>query len=155
MTKFVLSTMTQSVAYTTFNFVGVESPQGATRLPIPKKKIVIRGGAGIPSARSGFGDMANNADGQPIWTAAGMVTPVSEENFEILKEHWLFKRHQEAGRVRVINEDVRDNYKAVKKEVSSMHRGDNFAQLTPSTVGGRVKASLVEPKVDPDGTFRL
>jgi hypothetical protein len=158
MTKYVLSTMTDSVSYAVYNYVGDTSKEAKVGpLPVVRKKITIFGGAGIPSARSGFGDVTNDAEGSPIWTAAGMVTPVSDENYEILKDHWLFQKHQAAARVKVLNNDITGNHKAVKKEVATMHREDHHAQLTPATVKSRVmvKTPSKQAELDGDGTFRL
>jgi hypothetical protein len=155
MTKYVISTMTNSISYNVYDYKGVESDKGAKLLPIVRSKVVIHGGAGMPSARSGFGDMAQGADGTPLWTASGVVTPVSDEKFEMLQNHWLFKKHLEAGRVKVVNSDITGNHKEVKKQVATMEKGDNFAQLNDKTIKSRVKASLATPELDNDGTFRL
>jgi hypothetical protein len=155
MTVYVISTMTNSISYNLYDYRGVESSQGAKILPVIKAKCVIHGGAGLPSARSGFGDMSQSSDGNPLWTAAGVVTPVSDEKFEMLQGHWLFQKHLEAGRVKVIKSDIVGNHKEVKKQVSTMEKGDNFSQLNDKTIKSRVKASLASPELDNDGTFRL
>jgi hypothetical protein len=130
MTVYVISTMTNSVSYCRYRKVG--------DLPILQDKVTIRGGAGLPSLKSGFGDQNDTPDGIPMWTAEGMVTPVSDENFDILKEHWLFVKHQEQGFIKVIKHDILGNYKAVKHEVADgMTKKDAHAQLTAGDIKGR------------------
>lgn len=133
MSVFVISTMTDSVGYTFFRNVG--------DLPVPQKKILIRGGADLPSMKSGFGEMSRNSEGQPLWTASGVATPVSDSDYELLKDHWLFKKHLDSGKLKVVTHDIRDDYKAVKKEVRSMETGwdsDKAKQLTPDNLKERV-----------------
>lgn len=144
----VISTMTDSVGYTFFDKVG--------DLPIPKKKITIHGGASIPSIKSGFGDMSRNEEGIPIWTAEGTATVITDANYDALKDHWLFKKHQESGHVKVIMSDVSDDYKRVKKEVRSMEvnwQADPSRQLTPQTLKDRVGNNKLKiHEADADGT---
>jgi hypothetical protein len=151
--KYILSTMTNSVAYAVYDYVGdKQSKQGA--LPIIRKKIIIGGGANMPSNRSGFGDMSNDADGHPIWTASGIVTPVSDENFAILESHELFKKHRDRGYIKVINHDIRNNYGEVKRQVGSMERKDASAQLTKDTL--KVRVNVKSPlEVDQESQFRV
>jgi hypothetical protein len=141
MSKYIVSTMTNAVSYTIFSKIRDKIGD----LPTIKKKITIWGGAGIPSNKSGFGDLAQDkVQETPLWTAQGIVTPVSDENFEILKEHWLFKKHLDAGRVRVVNEDLRGNHKAVKKVVTNMEKSDRFAQLNKDTLKMKVKVTTIK-----------
>jgi hypothetical protein len=129
MTVYVISTMTNSISYCRYRRVG--------DLPILQDKVTIRGGAGLPSLKSGFGEQYTNDEGIPMWTAEGMVTPVSDENYDILKEHWLFQKHMKEGFLKVIKNDILDNHKAVKHEVVTMRKKDDFAQLTPGDVKNR------------------
>lgn len=144
----VISTMTDSVAYTIFSKVG--------DLPIPKKKILIRGGASLPSLKSGFGDMSRDEEGHPIWTADGVATIVSDADWEILKDHWLFVKHQEGGKLKVVTRDITDDYKAVKKEIKTMEtdwKSDPSKQITPATLKERVGANKLKiHEADPEGT---
>ena len=143
--------MTQSVAYNTYRMP--EESKGAGAVPIVLKSICIQGGAGIPSHRSGFGDAATDSDGHPIWTAAGFVTPVSDSNFEYLKENPTFKKHMESGFVKVINENIVGNHGAVKKQVSSMEKKDGFNQLAPGGVDKRIK--ITTGSIEQEGILRL
>lgn len=156
MSVYVLSTMTNSVSYNHYNYIGHGSDKGGGALPVVREKIIIHGGAGIPSLRSGFGDMANTADGSPIWTAAGMITPLSDAKYESLKDHWLFKQHLDSGWVKVLKDDITQNHKAIKKAVGDMEQHDNHSQLNATTFKSRVKVTVNGPKeLDQDGTFRL
>ncbi len=127
---YVISTMSGDVAYTFYKTIG--------GVPRVKDKITIRGGAGLPSVKSGFGEMNADGEGTPMWTAAGIVTPIRADRFNILKEHWLFKRHVEAGRISISNKDITENHRAVKKAVEGMEAHDQFAQLTPQNYKGKV-----------------
>ena len=139
----ILSTMANSVAYNTYNFIGdPKSKQGV--LPVVKDKILIHGGAGMPSLRSGFGEMTKDSDGVPMWTAQGVVTSVTDSQLAVLQEHWLFKKHQESGHVRVLTKDISGNHAAVKKEVASMETDEKFGLLKKGDK--RIAASQVNLK---------
>ena len=155
MTVFVLSTMTNPINYTFYDYIGDPGSKGG-RIPVAKKKIYIAGGANLPSSRSGFGDMQNGPDGTPVWTAEGMVTPVSDSNFEILKDHWLFRKHLESDppRVRVLNKDITGNHAAVKKEVSSMLKRDNHSQLRPGQTDRRINVKT-PLQIEQESQFRI
>lgn len=140
MTVYVLSTMTGDVAYTFYNG---DASKG--ELPVERKRIYIRGGAGLPSLTSGFGDMEKDEQGAPIWTSEGVVTPVTDAGWADLKEHRVFKQHQDNGHVKVLSNDITDSYKTIQKEVKTMEARDSSAQLTPSTV--KTKINKVIPKV--------
>ncbi len=148
MTQYVISTMTNSVNYRIYKTVG--------DLPTPVKSVRIHGGTGLPSLRSGFGEMSRDEEGVPMWTADGIVTPVSDEDYEVLKDHWLFKKHLEGGYVKVLNRDITENHKEVKKQVATMERRDEFAQLTPATLGQKLKVTTGgSNKMEADTQFRI
>lgn len=150
MTVYVISTMTNSVSYRFYR--NVESKGGT--LPVVQDSITIRGGAGLPSLKSGFGDMNSDGEGHPIWTAEGMVTPLSEARYDILKTHKLFQDHLEGGYVKVVNKDLTGNHAAVKKEIGGMAGRDNFAQLTPATASNKIKVKT-RLELEPDAQFRI
>lgn len=140
---YIVSTMANSVSYNTYNFIGdPKSKQGV--LPVVKDKIVIHGGAGMPSLRSGFGEMTKDQDGVPMWTAEGVVTSVTDAQLAVLQDHWLFKKHQDSGHVRVLTKDVTGNHKAVVKEVASMESDERFGLLKKGDK--RIAASQVKVK---------
>lgn len=130
--KYIISTMTSSVAYAFYDNV-----QG---LPIERHKIFIAGGRGIASTKSGFGEMTKNAQGQPIWTAKGLVTSVNDSDFEQLKDHPVFKKHQARGLVRVLEKDITGNHKAVAREAASME-SDGFGPMNSERLGQKIKVS--------------
>jgi len=144
MSVFVLSTMTQSVGYAVW-----ETVDG---VPIQRNKIMIHGGAGIPSLKSGFGDMIQNAEGQPLWTAAGLVTTISDGDYETLKDHKVFKQHLQDGLLKVLSKNISENHKEIKKVAADMSH-DSFQVLTPKTLKMRVKVTT--DMVDKEQQFRM
>lgn len=146
MSKFVLSTMTNSVNYRIYANVG--------DLPTPVDSIIIHGGAGIPSMKSGFGEMAKDSEGMPIWTAEGMVTTLTDERYSVLKDHWLFKKHIDSGHIKVVDHDIRGNHKAIVRETKSMQARDGFAQLTKETLKQSIKVKA-NSEMEADAQFRL
>ena len=136
MSKYILSTMTNSVAYTYYHTID--------GLPTPTKKVLIHGGATLPSTVSGVGDRTNDEQGRPIWTAAGVVTPISDEAYEGLKDHHVFKRHMEAGYLQVVNHDISGSNREIDKRAATMD-ADGMRQLTPGTLKSKVKVKLDHP----------
>lgn len=145
MSKYVLSTMTANVAYHFYNMVG--------DLPVPdqKRKIRIFGGAGIPSETSGIGHLSRDDEGKPMWTPSGVISTISDEQYERLKEHPVFKKHFDAGYVKFVNGDISYSTKQVDKAVSGMNR-DGFQQLNKETIESRVKITVGRKE---DDDFRL
>ena len=127
---YIVSTMTGDVSYCFWNTIG-----GVPRI---KDKITIRGGAGLPSVKSGFGEMSADGEGTPMWTAAGVVTPIRADRYELLKDHEVFKKHVAKGLISISNRDISDNHKAVKKVVEGMEPRDSFSQLTPANYKNKV-----------------
>jgi len=162
MTVYVVSTRTNSIAYCIYE-QNVQMERGAAgpNMPIlpqiPKilRKIVINGGAGLPSFRSGFGEQASNTDGVPLWTASGIVTPVSDSDYELLKENYVFKKHLARNLVRVVDHDLRGNHKAVIKEVKQMEPHDGFAQLNKETLNMKIKVSSKMAENESSVDFRI
>lgn len=144
MSKYILSTMTAAVNYCVYAMVG--------DMPSIRRKILIHGGASIPSEKSGFGEMSRDADGRPIWTADGVVTPVSDADYELLKENHVFKQHLAANVVKVINHDITGSQREISKNVQHMSE-DGFRQLTPSTIKQRIKVTQGSQQDEND--FRL
>ncbi|QDH49617.1 hypothetical protein KYLE_36 [Pantoea phage Kyle] len=140
---YVLSKMSMPVAYCVYEQRDRNSGAVPTArnpvvgdVPLLRRKIFIHGGAGIPSTRSGFGERIHDQNGQPLWVADGVVTAISESDWEILKEHELFKKHMERGQVKVINQDIRDNHRKVAKEAAGL-TNDPFAMMTPERMTKR------------------
>jgi hypothetical protein len=144
MSKYILSTMTSPIAYTFYQQTG--------DLPVERHKVLIAGGRGIPSHRSGFGEQSSGENGIPMWTAEGMVTPVSDSDLEQLESHHVFKKHLEQGLVRVLGTDIRGNHKAVMKEAKTMEE-DGFGQLNNSKLKQKIKVTTEFMKQEDE--FRL
>jgi hypothetical protein len=138
---YIVSTMTNSVSYRTYLTIGNPNPEKGPRIvtPINEKTITIKGGANRPSQKTGFGDQQTDINGNMLWTARGVVTSISEEDYERLKDHWLFKKHLLKGLVEVVNRNIEGNYAAVKAIVANMTPADNQALLTKETIAQRIK----------------
>lgn len=140
---YVVSTMTSSVSYCFWKTID--------GLPRIEDKITIRGGANLPSSKSGFGEMSQDGEGTPMWTAAGVVTPIRADRYNKLKDHELFKKHLERGYISITSQDITGNHKAVKKIVSGMEAVDGFAQLTPATYKQRIKITTKTKEMEDGG----
>jgi len=123
--KYILSTMANSINYRTYKTSG--------QIPVVVDAIIIHGGARTPSATSGFGDRVDGGS-QPLWTAQGVVTKVTDEQYASLMLHTLFKKHLDANRVKILDDNIAGNHSAIIKETRSMECTDKSDQLTPSTV---------------------
>lgn len=142
---YILSTMTNSMSYRVYRTIGLENPEKGPRIvaPINEETITIRGGANRPSQRLGFGDQHQDINGNVLWTARGVVTPITEEQYDKLKDHWLFQKHVKNGRMQVVNRDISGNHKVIKRIVEDdMNASDNQAQLTKDTVAQRIKVKV-------------
>lgn len=140
MTKYVISTMVGSVSYNVYENINQGHNNG--HLPVLKKSIFIQGGATLPSLRSGFGNQTQSPEGMPLWTSEGMVTPVSDDDYEILKDNKVFQKHLDLGLVKVVDHNVVGNHKKVAQITADMAQ-DGFRQLTPASMQGRVKVKTV------------
>lgn len=147
MTQYILSTMTNSVSYANWGKVG--------DLPVMKNKVTIKGGTGLPSISSGFGEVTKDGEGSPLWTASGMITPISDEQYDLIKDHKLFKQHIEKGLIKVLKSDISGNHKAVQSATSNMIKRDGFAQLTPATIGEHTKVKISNREIEADTQFRM
>lgn len=147
MTKYILSTMTNSVSYANWGKVG--------DLPVMRNKVTIKGGTGLPSISSGFGEVSKDGEGTPLWTADGVITPISDEQYDLIKDHKLFNQHIEKGLIKVLNSDISGNHKAVKREVANMQKRDGFAQLNADTLKEHTKVKISNRDIDSDVQFRV
>lgn len=134
MSKYILSTMSYPVNYSFYSKAG--------DLPIPRKRILIHGGAGMPSDTSGFGDMVRDSNGKPLWTAQGVITTISDKDYEELLTNHVFKSHLEKGLLKVLNHDITGSNREIDKAVQHMEV-DGFRQLTKDDykqrIGGDIK----------------
>jgi hypothetical protein len=143
MTVHILSKMTDSVKYNTYNFIGNKSDNTKQNLlPISRNDgVLIRGGAGRPSQKIGFGDRAQDPNGNVLWTPAGVVTTITDQEYDRLKDHWLFKKHLENGVLEVVTSDVVDNHKKVKLIAEDMPR-DGAALLSSDVLAEKLKVKI-------------
>lgn len=153
----IISKMSQSVSYTFYENVEEEtSSVGGKiklgRIPAVKKSITVRGGAGLPSSRSGFGEMTEDLEGKPLWTADGIVTTVSDADYELLKTLPIFMKHVGKGLLRVLHKDVSGNHKLVSKEAQTMTE-DPHSLMTSEKLQQRIKVTV--GKLHADDDYRL
>jgi hypothetical protein len=138
---YVLSTMTNAVTYRTYRFIGdPKNNQNQSLLPIPEPDpITIRGGANRPNQKGGFGDTSEDLNGNVLWTPRGVVTRLTQEQYDKVKEHWLFQKHLTGGFLVVL--DKEPDHKRVKRMVEDgeINKDDKAAQLTKDTVAQRIK----------------
>lgn len=141
---YILSTMTNSMSYRVYRTIGLENPEKGPRIvaPINAETITIRGGANRPSQRLGFGEQHQDINGNVLWTARGVVTSITEEQYEKLKGHWLFQKHIQKGLMEVVNRDISNDHKAVARIARDMTATDGHAQLTKDTVAQRIKVKV-------------
>lgn len=80
---------------------------------VVQKSIKIKGGANV-------------MDKHTMTTPKGVVTEISDEDWELLKEHTAFKRHMERGFM-----EVEKSEKPAKEKSKKGSKKDGGAQLTP------------------------
>lgn len=113
MTVYIYSTLTSSNKYTFYK----RFPNGQTAV---EKEILIAGGANV-------------ADKHFI-TPRGVSTPVSDEDFEKLQSHPVFKKHVANGFIRFSK--VKEDADKVAKDLEEK---DKSAPLTEETIGQSVE----------------
>ena len=152
MTKYVLSTMTNSVSYRNYKYVGDRNAtQNQSLLPIPADTVLIRGGANRPTQRGGFGNSETDPSGNVIWTPRGVVTALDDEEYERVKDHWLFKKHLEGGYLTVLDDDISGDHKKVARIADDLNTQDPGAQLTKDTVAQKIKVKTPDKELDTQG----
>jgi hypothetical protein len=134
---YIVSAMTDSISYCFY-----ADPVNEKDTPALREKITIRGGRGLPSQRSGFGEQSHDVQGMPLWTADGIVTRITEEQYSRLKEHPLAKRHLAAKRLTMVSEDVTGNHKKVRQITRDMEGPDGHSLLNKSTVKQRINKNI-------------
>lgn len=102
----IYSTLSASVEYTFYKSNDVKE------LGIIERKILVEGGAGI----------ANKV----FQTPEGLVTVVSDDDYEHLKNHQVFQMHVKNGFIK-----VEKNTAPIDKVVAGMQKRDQSAPLTP------------------------
>ena len=152
MTVYVLSTMTNSVSYRNYRYVGdKDATKNQSLLPVPTDTVIIKGGANRPSQSSGFGVAAQDLSGNMLWTPRGVVTRLTDEEYERVKGHWLFAKHLEGGFLAILDEDISGNHKKVSRIAEDMEGQDGGAQLTKDTIAQRIKVRTPSGEVSAGG----
>jgi hypothetical protein len=83
------------------------------RLPVVEREVLVRGGAGIASKN--------------LITPQGVHTPITEEEYQAIKDLEHFKKFVESGRIRVERKEY-----DIDKMVSDMNPRDPGGPLTPA-----------------------
>jgi hypothetical protein len=150
--KYILSKMTNSVSYRNYRYVGDRNAtQNQSLLPIPADTVIIRGGADRPSQKGGIGNAETDLNGNLLWTPRGVVTTLSDEDYDRVKEHWLFKKHLEAGFLAVLDDDISHDHKKITRIADDMAGQDPGAQLTKDTIAQRIKVKTPTKELDAEG----
>lgn len=104
--KYIVSRASQDNEY----IVWETTPNGIKRV---KKSVLIKGGANV-------------IDKTTKTAPNGVITEVSDEDYELLAEHSAFQRHVERGFVEVMKEE-----KKAKETSKKKGKKDGGSQLTP------------------------
>lgn len=133
MAVYILSTFAHSIDYTVYG----EAPPNA--IPPVRRVITIRGGADIASETNPFGVASKTEEGRVLWTPAGIVTSVSDADYELLKGISAFRVHMDAGMLKLVNANVQNDHDKVERETRSMSK-DEHGVMNASNVAKRVKS---------------
>lgn len=144
----VISTLTDSVLYSAYDRSNPENP-------VIVRAIHVAGGAGLPSARSGFGDYAEDTTSAPIWTPAGVVTVINDDQAEFLEAHPLFQIHKKNGFVQIIQHDVDGNHRDVKEIAADMSQGDKASLLDNTKIKTVGKVTVGSPADEAENAHRV
>jgi hypothetical protein len=152
MTVYVLSKMTNSVSYRNYRYIGDKNATAnQSLLPIPADTVIIKGGADRPTQKGGFGDAEQDLSGNILWTPRGVVTKLEDEEYDRVKDHWLFKKHLAAGYLAVLDEDISSDHKKVSRIAEDMPGQDPGALLTKDTIAQRIKVKTPTKELDAEG----
>lgn len=125
---YVFSTLASDVAYTNHK-------QGGADMPIALEPVVIKGGAGVMNDR--------------LVTPRGVVTSVTEQQVEYLRENEIFKLHEANGFV-MVSEEYTDGDKAAadmtgRDNSAPVVPQDNIAEGAATVVGGEEVEAAAQP----------
>lgn len=144
----VISTLTDSVLYAAYDRSNPDSPTIS-------RAIHVAGGAGLPSARSGFGDFSEDVTSAPMWTPAGVVTIITDDQAEFLEAHPLFQIHKQNGFVKIIQHDVDGNHRDIKEVVADMEQGDKASLLDDKKTKTIGKVTAGGPSSEAENAHRI
>lgn len=129
MSKYVYSTLTAPVEYALWK-------RGGGDLPTIKKSVRIEGGANIASKH--------------FVTSRGVLTVISDEDFEILQQDPVFQKHQKRGFIMVEDKEA----PSIEAAASIMESQDESAPLTPNDFDGETGPQPVETEDKPSKSKR-
>lgn len=123
--KFVYSTLPAAQAYTSHKATGDEG------LSIPERTVIIKGGASLADHR--------------FETPLGVMTEITEDDFEFLKKNVVFMRHAQRGFIKVLDEKI-----DVEKVAADQNRASGDVPVTPQDF----EAEDVKPPTHKHGNKR-
>jgi len=118
---YVFSTLTNATKY-------VDYENGGADLKHEKRSVMIHGGTGIATKH--------------LITPMGVMTPISAEDYDWLKDDFHFKEHIKKGFIKVEKKAYEP-----EKVASDMKTGDGSAPITPSDYEGAKDDQIKEPSV--------
>jgi hypothetical protein len=108
---YVYSTMTGPVEYAIW-------ARGGGDIPTIRKSVRIEGGANVADKH--------------LYTPRGVLTIISEEDYDILQQDGVFQIHKENGFITVEQSQA----SSIERAVADMESQDNSAPLTPNDFDG-------------------
>lgn len=121
---YVISTMSNDNVYAIY--------EKREDVNVVAKSILIKGGANVQDKRI------------LQVSSVGVTTPITEEDYNLLKDNPVFKLHQDKGFIKV----VQSNESEAKKKAEKMDTKDKSAQLTPQDFKNRGFKNVPEVDVD-------
>ncbi len=150
--KYILSKMTNSVSYRNYKYVGDRNAtQNQSLLPIPADTVIIRGGADRPTQKGGIGNAETDINGNLLWTPRGVVTTLTDDEYDRVKDHWLFQKHMKDGFLAVLDEDISTDHKKITRIADDMEGQDPGALLTKDTIAQRIKVKTPSKELEAGG----
>lgn len=113
-----------------------------------QQKVTILGKARIPQDRRQWGELRRDPQLNALFYAEGVVTKISDEAWEWLKEKKYFNNYVKAGNLKVLHSfNNADDHRAVDKFAQQdMSNDDGFGLLTES------KMSQIQNRMNLDGS---
>ena len=111
---YVISTLSSAQDYVFYD----SRQDGATTINTEKKRIHVEGGQGVVNRRT------------LIAPDNGVITEITDAEADMLKEHPVFKIHQENGFVRIANMKM-----VAQNAIKHLEKEDDSAQLTADDFG--------------------
>jgi hypothetical protein len=129
--KYVLSTLTNPFIFVKYSKPVLSEKGSYIKDPQPLRRILIAGGANRPSSR-GVGEYTVDNNGIPMWTPAGVVTAIDDNDLVWLLEDKGFKSFINAGHLKILDRDIGADAAKIRKETATMVQRDTQAPLLPN-----------------------